>query len=58
MEEPGLLLLWLRRNSCSARVGVDEHAVLWPEDVADAFAGCDDIESHDKIVIHESNAML
>ena len=41
-----------------ASVRVCEGTVLWLEDGADALAQCDDVEPHEKVVVHKSNDAL
>ena len=41
-----------------AQVGVGKHAALWLKDGVDMFAGYDDVESKEEIVVYKSNDML
>ena len=55
----GLFLPWLRRTPVRGQcIAIREHSVLRLEEWAEMFAGCDDIEPGNKVVVGKSNDAL
>ena len=59
MQEPGSIAAVAKEVLVfDASVGIGEHAPLWPEDEADAFASCDDVESCEEGAVGQGSDML